>query len=128
MKRSSIKRSTKPMSRGKAIKTRRKVRPKVGGIDYLALCRGQRCYLQIDWVCSPIETVVPCHSNQLIHGKGMRIKAKDEFTVPGCMRCHAELDQGKRLTKLAKFGIWDQAYTLWKIQRETLIEQLNTKG
>lgn len=102
------------------MKTRRKVRPKVNGIDYLALCRGQRCYLQID-VCSPIETVVPCHSNQLIHGKGVGIKAKDEFTVPGCMRCHAELDQGKRLTKAQKFAAWDSAYVRWAAYRETMV-------
>jgi hypothetical protein len=123
-----MKRSTKPMSRGKAMKTRRKVRLKVSGIDYLALCRGQRCYLQIDWVCSPIETVVPCHSNQLIHGKGMGIKASDEFTVPGCMRCHAELDQGKRFNKVQKFEIWNSAHERWVPDRQKLIEQLNTKG
>lgn len=126
MKRSPMKPSTKPMNRGKPMKARRKVRPKVNGIDYLALCRGQPCYLQIDWVCSPVETVVPCHSNQQIHGKGMGIKALDLFTVPGCMRCHAELDQGNRLTKTQKFAAWDSAYSRWAAYRESLIEQLNS--
>lgn len=122
MKRSPMKPSTKPMSRGKPIKARIKKRPKVHGIDYLALCRGQRCYLQMDCTCSPPETVVACHSNQLIHGKGMGIKASDEFTVPGCMRCHAELDQGKRFTKEQKKGFFDLALERWKIDRNEILK------
>jgi len=122
MKRSPMKTSSKPISRGKPMKARIKKRPTVDGIDYLTLCRGQKCYLQMDWTCSPLETVVPCHSNQLIHGKCMGKKADDEYTVPGCMRCHAELDQGKRFTKDQKKGFWNSAHERWKIDRSEILK------
>jgi hypothetical protein len=58
------------------------------------------------------ETVVPCHSNQARHGKGMGIKAKHEFTVPGCANCHALIDQGPGLRE-HKFAAWDVAFEAW---------------
>lgn len=134
MKRSEMRRSDKPMSRGtkglapgkglargagmkradkpirKASKTNAK-REKTGEDK---LCRGQPCYLAIPGCCTrDIATVVPCHSNQIRHGKGKGIKALDVFTVPGCRACHAEIDQGMRFTKEEKFAIWDSAYTRW---------------
>jgi len=115
MKRSALKPSTKPM------KKRRKVRPKVDGIDYLALCRGQPCYLQIG-TCSSYETVVPCHSNQAAHGKGMGLKASDIYTVPGCHKCHAELDQGNKFDKAQKFEIWNSAYSRWVVDRDEILK------
>ena len=123
MKRSALKPSTKPMSRGKPMKARRKARPKVNGIDYLALCRGQACFLLLPMVrLHDHETVVPCHSNQQKHGKGMGLKASDVFTVPGCRACHAELDQGKAMTKEQKFSAWDAAYARWVPYRENLLK------
>lgn len=122
MKRSAMKPSTKPMSRGKPMKARPKKRAKVNGIDYLALCRGQPCFLLLPMVRFHDQlTVVPCHSNQGKHGKGMGLKASDEFTVPGCHACHAELDQGKAMTKEQKFERWDAAYARWSAYRETLL-------
>lgn len=86
------------------------------------LCRGQRCYLAIPGCCrNDLASVVPCHSNQLVHGKGKGIKALDKFTVPGCRHCHAELDQGMRFTKEEKFAIWDAAYARWEPVRENMI-------
>lgn len=84
------------------------------GSKYLAACRGETCYLRVLEVClcSP-ETVVPCHSNQARHGKGMGIKAAHEFTVPGCRACHAWIDQGPA-DRAAKFGIWDEAFARWQ--------------
>lgn len=59
-----------------------------------AACRGEPCFLQIPGVCrGERESVVPCHANWSAYGKGIGIKAKDEFTVPGCFRCHQCLDQ-----------------------------------
>lgn len=122
MKRSPMKPSTKPMSRGKPMKVRRKVRLKIGGIDYLALCRGQDCYLRLPTVViHDRSTVVPAHSNQSKHGKGMGIKASDLYTVPACFSCHAELDQGMSMSKEQKFAAWDAAYERWKIDRDKLI-------
>jgi len=121
MKRSPMKPSAKPMSRGKPMKVRRKVRPKIDGIDYLILCRGQDCYLRLPTTpLHPIDTVVACHSNQSKHGKGMGLKASDIFTVPGCFTCHAELDQGKTMSRDEKNTAWDQAYARWEKDRKKL--------
>lgn len=99
-----------------------KKRPKIDGIDYLALCRGQDCYLRLPGVSIHArDTVVPAHSNQSKHGKGMGKKAEDIFTVPACHTCHAEIDQGRKMAKQEKFDAWDAAYARWKIDREKLI-------
>lgn len=102
-----IARASKPMKR-----TSRK--PTVAeGSKYLAACRGESCYLRVPGVCLfSSVTVVPCHSNQSKHGKGLGIKAAHEFTVPGCMACHAWIDQGPATREL-KFSTWDCGYALW---------------
>lgn len=86
------------------------------------ICHGRECYLRIPGVCrNRSDTVVPAHSNQLKHGKGRGIKAKDEFTVPACYWCHAELDQGKNLSKQERRHYWDDAYERWLPDRESII-------
>jgi hypothetical protein len=82
------------------------------GSKYLAACKGEACYLRVLGVCIGRQTVVPCHSNQSRHGKGLGIKAKHEFTVPGCQACHAWIDQGPA-TREVKFRQWDVAYARW---------------
>ena len=115
-----------PLTRKTALTGRRSKRAKVNGIDYLALCRGQQCYLRLSHVIiHDPATVVPCHSNQSKHGKGMGLKASDEFTVPGCFSCHAEIDQGRTLTKQQKFDAWDAAYARWKADRDKLLQEAN---
>lgn len=87
---------------------------------YLQACRGHRCYLVVPGVCSSYPgdpTVVPCHSNQAKHGKGMAHKALHKFTVPGCMACHAWIDQGPA-SKEEKFALWDAAYARWEPVRD----------
>lgn len=119
MKRSPMKPSTKPMARGAPMKVRRKARPKIDGIDYLSLCRGQECFLLLPMVrFHDQDTVVPCHSNQARDGKGMGIKASDRKTVPGCRECHFQIDAGKGLTREQKFSAWDAAYARWSNYRE----------
>jgi len=97
---------------------RRVKKPTVAdGSKYLAACRGESCYLRVAGIClfaSP--SVVPCHSNQARHGKGMGIKAAHEFTVPGCHACHAWIDQGPA-DRAVKFGIWDDAFVRWQSAR-----------
>ncbi len=127
MKRSPMKPSTKPMSRGKPMKVKRKARPKIDGVDYLALCRGQPCYLMLPGVTvHEMDTVVPAHSNQSRHGKGMGLKASDNFTVPACYACHYQIDQGKNMTREEKFAAWDAAFARWKEDRARILaESLN---
>jgi hypothetical protein len=124
LKRSPLKRSTKPIQRKTPIKTTRKARPKIDGIDYPGLCRGQRCYLMLDHVVfHDVATVVPAHSNQYQHGKGFGLKASDVYTVPACHACHYELDQGKDMTREAKAEAWNRAYEKWKEDRERMLHK-----
>jgi hypothetical protein len=106
-----------------SFKRRARKKPTVeDGSKYLAACRGERCYLRT--VCggdaSP-DIVVPCHSNQSKHGKGMGKKAEHVYTVPGCYWCHMWLDQGEA-PRAEKFATWDRAYAEWKFVREGKME------
>lgn len=88
---------------------------------FLDSCRGESCFLAVPGVCpgeAGRETVVPCHSNQGKHGKGMGLKADHKFTVPGCYACHRELDSGRLFNKSEKKSIWDAAYSNWAPIRE----------
>ncbi|MBI0325561.1 DUF1364 family protein [Burkholderia plantarii] len=91
------------------------------GAKYLAACYGERCYLQVPGVCRldpNDDTVVPCHSNQAKHGKATGMKARNEFTVPGCRACHAWIDQNRAGTpKQVKFDTWDRAFEAWVPER-----------
>lgn len=113
---SGIKSTGKALKRTAMKRSAPKLNPNRHNQSYLDVCRGERCYLRVGGVClgeSGRNTVVPCHSNQSMHGKGMGIKAHDEFTVPGCFRCHAWLDQGSA-PKETKFLTWDRAFTRWQ--------------
>ncbi|MDH1299698.1 nuclease domain-containing protein [Achromobacter sp. GD03932] len=91
---------------------------------YLAACRGEPCYLQIPGVCrGELESVVPCHANWSAYGKGMGIKAKDIYTVPGCFCCHACLDQGFSLTDAEKRATWEWAYNRWLPVRAAKLQE-----
>ncbi|VVD74808.1 hypothetical protein PHO31112_00780 [Pandoraea horticolens] len=126
MKRTSFKRkagSALNAFSGKAVlhgtMFKRKAPKKREGHDkrMLVACRGERCYLRVPGVCLPsADTVVPCHSNEQQHGKGMGIKARDEFTVPGCQACHVWLDQGSA-PRDQKFSVWRSAYREWEPAR-----------
>lgn len=50
------------------------------------------------------------HSNQLRDGKGRGLKAHDYRIAALCFRCHAELDQGKNLSKQERVEIWEEAH------------------
>ena len=84
------------------------------GAKYLEACRGETCYAHISGVCwGGTESVVPAHSNQAKHGKGMGRKAEHIFTVPMCFACHQWTDQGPA-TREEKFALWDRAYAEWE--------------
>lgn len=106
----------KTLERHAAIKRRTKKPTVEEGAKYLAACHGEECYLRVPGVCRAIgwqcETVVPCHSNQSRHGKGCALKARHEFTVPGCALCHTWLDQGGA-PRAAKIATFDDALERW---------------
>lgn len=91
---------------------------------YLNACRGELCYLRIPGICiGGIDTTVPAHSNEQAHGKGMGLKADDRYTVPACMACHHEIDQGSRPSKHERFAIWRAAYAAWEPVRAAKLNQ-----
>ena len=55
-------------------------------------------------------TVVAAHSNQLRDGKGRSIKAHDYRIAALCYTCHAELDQGSKMSKEDRVDIWEMAH------------------
>ena len=55
-------------------------------------------------------TTVAAHSNQLRHGKGMGIKASDQYVAFLCFSCHHELDQGRSLSKEQRQLLWQSAH------------------
>ncbi|WP_017773822.1 nuclease domain-containing protein [Paraburkholderia kururiensis] len=102
------------------IRRRRKYVSVAESSRYLAACRGEPCYLRVRGVCrlNPLdETVVPCHDNSLEAGKGMGLKARHDRTVPGCMRCHAWLDQGPAAREV-KRGVFSEAFARWQPVRD----------
>lgn len=103
----------KSVLRNNAMKTQRKRVTIAEGAKYLSACCGERCFLRMRGCLGGGDSVVPCHSNQAKHGKGMGIKAKHEFTVPGCANCHALIDQGPGLRE-HKFAAWDVAFEAWQ--------------
>jgi len=55
-------------------------------------------------------TVVAAHANELRFGKGRGIKAHDWATAALCFTCHAELDQGAKLSKQERQAMWESAF------------------
>jgi hypothetical protein len=52
-------------------------------------------------------TVVGAHANI---NKGMGMKVSDALVAPLCYTCHAELDQGKEMSREEKRDFWNRAY------------------
>lgn len=96
MKRSSMKPSTKPMTRTamkQPTKRMKQTRPKTTKIRESA--KDKDCTMLVPGVCRyERETVVWCHSNQSEDGKGVGLKARDEEGCYGCYWCHAYYDGG----------------------------------
>lgn len=117
---STLQRKT-PMSRGAPLARtsgiKRRAPKKRAGHEpkYLAVCKGESCFLNLPG-CRRIpgdDTVVPAHQNQ---GKGMGLKVADKFTVPACFHCHTQYDQSG-LDRSMKRAAWDWAYSRWDVAR-----------
>lgn len=59
--------------------------------------RDERCTIQLPGCLPGTETVVFCHSNEEIHGKGMHLKSIELFGAYGCRSCHDIYDRRARL-------------------------------
>lgn len=74
--------------------------------------RVHECQVRIPGVCAGWSEhgCEPAHSNQSKHGKGASIKADDFRHAAACHACHAELDQGRRLSREEKIALWDAGH------------------
>lgn len=54
--------------------------------------------------------IVAAHSNQIIDGKGMGIKAHDYRIAYLCNQCHMEIDQGHEMAKAVRKSRWEYAH------------------
>lgn len=92
-----------------------------------ALAEGQPCLLLVPGICTnDSTTVVCCHSNLGIHGKGERRKADDHYSAWGCAACHAWLDQG-RAPAAKKESIFMAAHLRQVLAWRALAQAPNTK-
>jgi len=55
-------------------------------------------------------TVVAAHSNQSRDGKGRSLKAHDYRIAALCFTCHAELDQGRAMSREERLNMWEDAH------------------
>ena len=55
-------------------------------------------------------TVVAAHSNQSRDGKGRSLKAHDYRIAALCFTCHAELDQGRAMSREERLNMWENAH------------------
>jgi hypothetical protein len=55
-------------------------------------------------------TVVAAHSNQSRDGKGRSLKANDYRIAALCFTCHAELDQGHKLSREERLNMFNEAH------------------
>lgn len=67
----------------------------------------RRAVASLPCVCCKREGMTQAaHVNH--RGKGMALKAPDCWTVPLCVECHREFDQGKRWSKQEKRELMDE--------------------
>lgn len=131
MSRSSTPMKRTPMNRSRApIKRSGKRKQQIDGHhepQYTDACRGESCYVAVDGVClgpAGKDTVVAAHSNQLAHGKGFGLKAKDRYSVPACHACHAWMDQNSTgASRTDKFDVFNRALERWKPARRLKMQK-----
>ncbi len=115
------------LERKSAMKSRRKRVTVAEGSRFIDACRGEECYLRVPGVCISLgwahPSVVDCHSNQQKHGKGAGLKARHQYTVPGCSACHEWLDRSGALWEV-KVLRFDTALSLWVPVRTRKLEKL----
>lgn len=74
--------------------------------------RVTECQVRIPGVCEGHSShgCEPAHSNQQRHGKGMGNKAADYMHAASCHACHAELDQGRSLSRAERRAYFEEAW------------------
>lgn len=72
----------------------------------LQAAKGEDCTMQSPNCNGDRATVVACHSNMLVHGKGKGLKAHDLFIFFGCSGCHEFYDRGAATRDEKEWYFW----------------------
>jgi len=68
-------------------------------------------------------TVVAAHSNQMMDGKSTSMKSSDYRIAAMCFKCHANLDQGSKMTREERVEMWEEAHRAtigWLFEKQHL--------
>lgn len=79
------------------------------------------CFLKLGKPCG-VNPSVPCHSDQLRHGRGAGHKSHDAYAIPGCPDCHSKFTRAY-LGRGQYEEIWARAfeeYALWLWESERI--------
>lgn len=75
---------------------------------YLDLAKDSDCQ-----ICSAQDgTIVSCHANQQVFGKGTGVKSSDAASWHGCHSCHAEIDNGTKYDRATRVKIENHAISM----------------
>ena len=66
----------------------RQRQPRYENRKLLDLAHEAPCFLQLSLYECGKNASVPCHSDMLMHGRGIARKSHDWTAVPGCPACH----------------------------------------
>lgn len=86
------------------------------------LALGQDCQFQLAGICNhDSTTTVSCHADEGAKGKGLGLKASDEWIAWGCSECHAALPN---MSQEDREGVWQEAFerTYHEMWRQGLIK------
>jgi len=85
--------------------------------------RDEGCTLNIRGVCNyDPSTVVWAHSNQGVHGKGLGLKAKDEYGAYACYPCHMTYDRQKNRPKNLSLEDVQEAFTIGMLKSREILK------
>ena len=89
--------------------------PRIENRELLDIAHEAPCFLQLGYPGCGNDKSVPCHSDELSHGRGVGNKSHDCLAVPGCPVCHAHFtrailgrDEYRRMWAIAhaKYSVW----------------------
>ena len=61
-------------------------------------------------LCGKEGKTQAAHANWTEYGKGMGMKAHDVYSAALCVHCHANIDQGSKLSYEERKSLWEAAW------------------
>jgi len=79
----------------------------------LKAAEGEDCTMHSPMCNGDRATVVFCHSNMQVHGKGRGLKSQDIFGFFGCSGCHRYYDQSDATKEEKEWYFWRAMSRTW---------------